>query len=93
MLTSEQINELHRLHWVEHWSLRHIARNLHIGRHTLAKYLNMPTAQPQPRQRASKLDPFKPAIAELLTEDAAASAVVIAERLRSLGFEGGVSQY
>ena len=91
MLTSEQINELHRLHWVEHWSLRHIARNLHIGRHTLAKYLNMPAAQPQPRQRASKLDPFKPAIAELLTEDAAASAVVIAERLRSLGFEGGVS--
>jgi len=91
MLTSEQINELHRLRWSEHWPQRRIARHLHIGRHTLAKYLNAPAAQPAPRHRSSKLDPFKPVIAELLAEDAQASAVVIAERLRTLGFDGGVS--
>lgn len=91
MLTAEQINELHRLHWVERWSLRRIARQQHIGRHTLAKYLNTPAARPAPRQRASKLDPFKAAIADLLAEDAEASAVVIGERLRALGFDGGLS--
>ena len=32
MLTPDQISELHRLHWVETWSLRKIARHLHIGR-------------------------------------------------------------
>src|SRR5271157_5813457 len=44
-----------------------------------------------PRQRASKLDPFKPTIAEWLTQDPTASAVVIAQRLRPLGFDGGMS--
>jgi len=91
MLTAEQINELHRLHWAEHWPVRRIARHLHIGRRTLVKYLNTPAARPAPRRRTSKLDPFKPAIADLLAEDAEASAVVIAERLRSLGFDGGLS--
>ncbi len=91
MPTVEQINELHRLHGGEHWSMRRIARHLHIGRHTLAKYLNTPAARPAPRQRTSKLDPFKRTIADRLAEDAEASAVVIAERLRTLGFHGGVS--
>jgi hypothetical protein len=48
MLSAEQINEIHRLHWAEHWSVRNIARHLHIGRRTresnrrwLALKLNM----------------------------------------------------
>jgi len=40
---------------------------------------------------ASKLDPFKPAIAEFLEQDAHAPATVIAQRLRQLGFSGGLS--
>lgn len=43
------------------------------------------------RKRASKLDPFKATIAELLEQDAKASALVIAQRLRPLGFTGGMS--
>ena len=35
MLTAHQISQLHRLHWVEKWSLRKIARHLHIGRRTM----------------------------------------------------------
>jgi hypothetical protein len=28
MLTAEQINEIHRLHWAESWLVRKIARHL-----------------------------------------------------------------
>jgi transposase len=91
MLTTEQINAIHRLHWAEHWSVRKIARHLHLGRRTISQYLATPARRAAPRQRASKLDPFKPAIAELLQQDANASAVVIAQRLRPLGFNGGLS--
>jgi transposase len=91
MLTAEQINDLHRLRWAEHWSLRKIARHLHIGRRTLAKYLETPVPPSTRRPRASKLDAFKPAIHELLAQDPHANAVVIAQRLRPLGFTGGLS--
>lgn len=91
MLTADQINTIHRLHWAEHWSLRKIARHLHLGRRTIVKYLNTPAQPPTRRQRASKLDAFKPAIAELLEQDATATAVVIAERLRAQGFNGGTT--
>jgi hypothetical protein len=37
MLTPEQVSELHRLHFVEKWPARKIARHMHIGRRTIAK--------------------------------------------------------
>ena len=40
MLTAAQINEIHRLHWAEHWSVRKIARHLRIGRRTIASRLS-----------------------------------------------------
>jgi transposase len=91
MLTAEQINAIHRLHWSEHWSVRKIARHLHLGRRTISQYLVTPARGGARRQRASKLDPFKATIAELLEQDAKASAMVIAQRLRQLGFDGGLS--
>jgi transposase len=91
MLTAEQINSIHRLHWSEHWSVRKIARHLHLGRRTISQYLVTPARSAARRQRASKLDPFKATIAELLEQDAKASAMVIAQRLRPLGFTGGLS--
>jgi len=91
MLNREQINTIHRLHFAEHWSVRKIARHLHIGRRTIAQYLTTPARTAAPRQRVSKLDPFKTTIAELLQQDAEASAVVIAQQLRPLGFTGGLS--
>jgi transposase len=91
MLTAEQINSIHRLHWAEHWSVRKIARHLHLGRRTISQYLVTPARSAARRQRASKLDPFKSTIAELLQQDAKASAMVIAQRLRPLGFNGGLS--
>jgi transposase len=91
MLTTEQINSIHRLHWSEHWSVRKIARHLHLARRTISQYLVTPARSAARRQRASKLDPFKATIAELLEQDAEASAMVIAQRLRPLGFTGGLS--
>ena len=91
MLTTEQINSIHRLHWSEHWSVRKIARHLHLGRRTISQYLATPARSAARRQRASKLDPFKATIAELLQQDANASAMVIAQRLRPLGYTGGLS--
>jgi transposase len=66
MLTAEQINSIHRLHWAEHWSVRKIARHLHLARRTISQYLVTPARSAARRQRASKLDPFKATIAELL---------------------------
>ena len=91
MLSAEQINEIHRLHWAEHWPVRKIARHLHIGRRTIVKYLVAPAQTAASRQRSSKLDPFKPTIAEFLGQDPHARATVIAQRLRPLGFSGGQS--
>ena len=45
MLSPDQISELHRLHLVEKWSLRKIARHMRIGRRTIAKYLEAPAAK------------------------------------------------
>src|SRR5271170_5942000 len=91
MLASDQVNEIHRLHLIEKWSLRKIARHLHIGRHTLAKYVATPAPAAASRERSSKLDPYKPAIAELLQQDSSAAAVVIAQRLQTLGYTGGIT--
>jgi transposase len=88
MLTPDQINAIHRLH-AEQWSQRKIAAHLHIGRETIIKYLETPAPPPLRRDRASILDPFKPAIAELLEQDPTAHAPVVAQRLRSVGYEGG----
>ena len=91
MLTTEQINEIHRLHVVEKWSLRKVAKHLRIGRRTIAKYLETPAPPPASRDRTSKLDPFKEAIAELLEKDPSARAPVIAQRLQTLGYNGGIT--
>jgi hypothetical protein len=67
MLTPDQINTIHRLHGVVKVVAVHkIAAHLHISRRTIIKYLETPAPPPTRRDQSSKLDPFKPAIAELL---------------------------
>jgi transposase len=91
MLKAEPINEIHQLYHGEHWSVRKIARHLHLARKTIRKYLLSPVPVPARRPRTSKLDPFKPAIVELLEQDPRASAVVIRQRLQPLGYQGGIT--
>src|SRR6478672_10183020 len=89
MLTTEQINELHRLYWSERWSIRKIEQHLRMSWRTIKKYLHAPAQAPAPRQRDSKLDPFKPTITRWLEKDPAVTVAVIEQRLRPLGYRGG----
>jgi hypothetical protein len=89
MLTNEQIDTIHRLHFVEKRMVRQIARHLHIGRRTVAKYLVRPAQAPPHPNRGSKLDRFKPTIEEWLGQNSSITAAVILQRLRELGFTGG----
>ena len=51
MLSTEQINDLHRLYWSEHWPIRKIERHLRMGWHTIldeliAKLLQLSSRNP-----------------------------------------------
>src|SRR5580700_9642005 len=91
MLTTEQINDVHRLYWAEHWSIRRIERHLKMCWKTIRKYLKAPAQGPAVRSRSSKLDPFKGNIAEWLEKDPKVTAAVIGQRLLPLGYTGGPS--
>jgi transposase len=88
MLRIDQINEIHRLAGGEHWSMRRIARHLHLAARTVKKYLCSPVPLPVRRPRPSKLDPFKPLIADLLEQDPHAPGMVIWQRLQAAGYAG-----
>jgi transposase len=89
---SKTIEVIHRMSHEQKLSAREIARQLHIGRRTIKKYLQDPLAKVSIRKpRVSKLDPFKLVIRELLEQWPHASAVVIGQRIRSLGYNGGRS--
>jgi len=89
MLTNQQIDTIHRLHFVEKWPVRKIARHLHLGRRTVSKYLARPSQTPVERTRTSKLDPFKPVIREWLEQDPSVTGAVIRQHLGERGFVGG----
>jgi hypothetical protein len=91
MLTSEQINDLHRLYWAEHWPIRKIERHLNMGWQTIKKYLDAPAQGVTKRQRSGKLDPFKATIAGWLEKDPQVTAALIQQRLIPLGYSGGHS--
>jgi transposase len=91
MLTTDQINDLHRLYWSERWPIRKIERHLRMSWRTIKKYLDAPAQVPAQRQRQSKLDPFKPHISAWLEKDPTVTAAVIEQRLRPLGYRGGHS--
>lgn len=91
MLTTEQINDLHRFYWSERWPIRKIERHLRMGWKTIKKYLDAPAQGPSTRERVSKLDPFKGHIAEWLEKDPRVTAALVEQRLRPLGYPGGSS--
>jgi transposase len=92
VMSPSQIDAIYRLRHEQKWSIRKIARELHVARKSVKKYLRSPAAAPKVRKpRKTKLDPFKPTIREFLELDSKASAVVIADRLRPLGYTGQVS--
>jgi hypothetical protein len=85
MLTSDQINDLHRLYISEKWPIRKIERHLNMGSKTIRKYLETPAQGAATRERSSKLDPFKAVIAECLEKDPRVTAALIFQRIKDHG--------
>ncbi len=84
--------EIRRLYFVEGRKKKEIARKLMIS----VKRVRRALKKDHPErvvvsQGLSKLDPFKPAVASLLSESPRLSGVRILEEIRSLGFMGQVS--
>ena len=90
MIERRTVFEIHRLAH-DGLSVHKIATHLGLSRQTVHKYLADPTPQRPRGTRASKLDPFKDAIAGLLEVAPQASAMVVHQRLAERGFDGGIS--
>ena len=90
MLTTEQINDLHRLYWSEHWPIRKIERHLRMGWQTIRKYLDAPAQGPATAASAQansiRLRPPSPNGWRRIPPSTGA---VIEQRLRPLGYTGG----
>jgi transposase len=90
MIDQHSIFEIHRLA-NEGLSIRKIARRVNLNRKTVIRYLDDPNPTRPVIKRPSKLDPFKEEISKMLEIDPKASAVVIAQRIASLGFDGEIT--
>lgn len=88
-LDRKQIQTITRLYWTDKWPIRRIARHMGISRKTIGKHLSLARPSCPSPQRASKLDSYKPAVAELLQRDFTVKSVAILQHLRSLGYKGG----
>lgn len=89
VLDSQQINAIYRLSHGEKWSVRKIARHLHLSRKAVKKYLvSLVPTKTCRKRRSSKLDSYRQIIRELLDEDPQASTAVIAQRIQPLGYAG-----
>jgi transposase len=91
MLAPKQIAAIRHLHWIDKWSLRRIERHLQVSRKTVTKYLLSSSGSSRRSERASKLDPYKPVVVELLQQDSSVKSYPIFQRLRSQGYKGGIT--
>jgi len=90
----DQTAEVLRLSFVEGLSVRAIARRLSMARRTVRRLLGrgLPTPrEPAPPTRPSMLDRFAPQLRGWLEQTPELSAPAALERLRPLGYSGGVS--
>jgi transposase len=84
--------EVHRLFHREHWTKTAIADKLEMSRNTVERLLSL--AEPPHYEREKKgsaLDAFTDDIVSMLEENPKAPATVILERLRPLGYRGGIT--
>jgi len=90
MIDTQTVFEIHHLKQQD-MSERKIAKTLHLTRKTVRKYLDNPMQKPPVIRRKSKLDPFKNEIKQLLEQDTRVSAEVIKQRIKSMGYAGGIT--
>jgi transposase len=84
--------EVQRLFHRERLTKRAIARRLHMSRTTVIRLLSLREPPRYERvRRPSLVEPFRVTIRELLEADHQVAATVVLERLRALGYRGGIS--
>jgi transposase len=88
-----RLSEVLRLSLLEGLSIRAIARHLQLGRKTVRKLLARGPERTQPSRepRASLLEPYDAEIRRLLDDTPELTAPGILERLRPLGYTGGIT--
>lgn len=70
-------------------SISDIAKKLEIDRKTVRKYLNGESPVRKPRERSSKLDPFKNYILTRMREDEVLNSEVLLREIKKQGYQGG----
>jgi transposase len=85
--------EVMRLHYLEGFSIRAIARKLRLSRRTVRCHLGKLPPRPAstPAKRSSIVDAHEETIRELLAETPDLKATQILEHLRRRGYRGGIS--
>ena len=91
--SSGRVAEVLRLGLVEGVAVRAIAKRLHMARKTVRKILGRHRAPPKSvtAPRGSVLDAYEPAIRAVLDDTPEMLAPAVLERLRPLGYTGGVT--
>lgn len=90
MLRSKTVNNLRELS-LQGQSIRQISRDLGLSRNTVRKYLRSHPIRAARPARASKLDPYKEQVRRWVSEDRLLNCVTMLERLRPMGYTGGVT--
>lgn len=93
MLEVERWAEIRSMSRVERLSQREIARRTGLNRRTIKRALEVPKPPSYDRRKpgSSKLDPYRPEIEGLLSENPTLSGVRILEEIRAAGYTGGKS--
>jgi transposase len=90
MIRSRTVHTIRELSSRGH-SIHSIAREVGLSRNTVRKYLRgTPLAAARP-PKGSKLDPYKGQIRRWVEEDRLLNCVVMLQRLRPLGYTGGIT--
>jgi transposase len=89
MLTSDQINELHRLYVSERWPIRKIERHLNMGWKTIKKYLEAPAQGAAHARAPQQTGPVQGRSRSAWRKIPEVTAALIFQRIKDQGYSGG----
>jgi transposase len=91
MLSPEIQTDILSRHFAKKQTVRAIARELGINRKSVARVVDRSSVVLgiQSSKRASRLDDFKPNVLKLIEEDPDTTVMVLLQRIRGLGYDGG----
>lgn len=92
VVLDEKRAEILRLALIEGASIRQVARRVKVSRKTVRKVLAPePRRISTPRSRLRLLDPYDDVVRQALRDDEAIKAPAVLERLRAVGYTGGIT--